>query len=109
MTAYNSIDWCFLFDTIQILNFPEQFIHLIQQCVGSARYSVILNGSLEGFFPGGRGLRQGDTISPYLFLLFMEDFSALFQFRVGQGDFSFHPKCRPLNIINLAFGDVCLS
>ncbi|KAG5547389.1 hypothetical protein RHGRI_013168 [Rhododendron griersonianum] len=65
MKAYDSVDWFFLFDTMRIMGFPALYIHWVRQCVTTVRYSVVINGSLEGFFQGQRGLRQGDPISPY--------------------------------------------
>lgn len=87
------------------MGFPTLFVHWVRQCVCTAKYSVVINGSLEGFFQGKRGLRQGDPISPYLFLIVMEAFSALLSFRVGLGQFSYHPRCRGLNLHHLVFAD----
>ncbi|KAL0286394.1 UNVERIFIED_CONTAM: hypothetical protein Sradi_7149200 [Sesamum radiatum] len=71
-----------------------------------ASFSVSLNGAIHGFFKGGRGLRQGDPMSPYLFVLVMEVGSALLRYRVQQSpQFQYHWKCKDLGLINLCFAD----
>lgn len=105
MKAFDSVDWEFLFDTMTYMEFPSLFIHWIRQCVSSAKYSVVINGSLEGFFPGQRGLRQGDPISPYLFLIVMEAFAAILKCKLLHGSFPYHPECRALDLCHLAFAD----
>lgn len=52
-----------------------------------------------------RGLRQGDLISPDQFLKVMGAFTALLHYRVNQGPFSYHPKCRSINLTHLIFAD----
>lgn len=68
-------------------------------------FSIMINGGLVGYFPGARGLRQGDSISPYLFLLVIEAFSSLLTQNIGTGDFQYHPKCQSLGISHVAFAD----
>ncbi|XP_058216683.1 uncharacterized protein LOC131327544 [Rhododendron vialii] len=77
----------------------------VKSCVCSVRYSVVINGSLEGYFQGKRGLRQGDSLFPYLFLFVMEAFTALLHSRVDMGPFNFHPKCRSIGLTHLVFAD----
>lgn len=89
---------------MQVMGFPSRFTYWVQQCVCSAKFSVIINGSLEGYFQGKRGLRQGDPISPYLFLIVMEAFTALLHYRVNQSP-SYHPKCMSINLTHLVFAD----
>ncbi|KAL0294053.1 UNVERIFIED_CONTAM: hypothetical protein Scaly_3129800 [Sesamum calycinum] len=61
-------------------------------------FSVSLNGSIHGFFKGGRGLRQGDPMSPYLFVLVMEIWTLLLRFRIKEAaDFQYHWKWLKVN------------
>ncbi|KAG5564631.1 hypothetical protein RHGRI_000728 [Rhododendron griersonianum] len=106
MKAYDSVHWDFVLDMMRVLDFPAQFISWVQVCITSPMFSVVINGELKGFFPGQRGLRQGDPLSPYLFLLVMEGFTALLQYKIDQSSgFIYHPKCKPLNITHLIFAD----
>ncbi|KAL0385731.1 UNVERIFIED_CONTAM: hypothetical protein Sradi_2967400 [Sesamum radiatum] len=75
------------------------------ECVSTSSFSVALNGSLHGFFPGKRGFRQGDPMSPALFLLSMEFFSRLVKRRTSDLEFNFHLKCEKLKITHLLFTD----
>ena len=67
--AFDSISWDFLYSTLEYYNFPKGFIKWIQVLNNNIFASFIQCGTLSEFFPIKRGCRQGDTISPYLFIL----------------------------------------
>ncbi|KAL0287047.1 UNVERIFIED_CONTAM: Retrovirus-related Pol polyprotein from type-2 retrotransposable element R2DM [Sesamum radiatum] len=93
--AYDTVEWDFLFATLRLFGFPAVFIRWIEECVTSAHYLVVVNGGVHGFFAGARGLRQGDPMSPYLFVLVMEVLQMILQQFIDQdGQFLYHWRCR---------------
>ncbi|CAH9115366.1 unnamed protein product [Cuscuta europaea] len=103
--AYDTISWDFLQNALQGLGFPEKFIAWIMECVTTASFSVSLNGLLYGHFKGKRGIRQGDPMSPLLFVMCLEYFSRMLNLRTKGPNFNFHPQCASLGISHLAYAD----
>lgn len=101
MKAYDSLSWDFLFNVMKMMNFPERYIGRTKNCVTTAQFSINLNGLLVDYFPSEKGLRQGDPIAPYLFILAMEMFSMLFDWNIK--GFDYHPKCRDLKLNHIKF------
>src|SRR4051812_10948570 len=87
------------------MQFPEQFIKWIKECLVSPMFSINFNGKPVGFFKGNRGLTQGDPLSPYLFVLCMQIFSELLMKAVSEGAVAYHPRCSRLQLTHLCFAD----
>jgi len=87
------------------LKFPQQFMKWVMACLTSVTYIMQMNGHQGGEFIGGRGLKQGDSLSPLLFVLSMEYFSRLMKKASSQPEFTYHPHCKDLKLTHLLFAD----
>ncbi|RVW55159.1 LINE-1 reverse transcriptase-like [Vitis vinifera] len=84
--AYDSINWQFLLKVMQKMGFGSKWIGWMWNCISTVKYSVLVNGVPAGFFSSTKGLRQGDPLSPYLFIMGMEVLSVLIT-RAAEGGF----------------------
>jgi len=75
--AYDRVEWNFLEAVMERLGFEVKWVNLVMKCIRTVTYAILVNGSPVGNIRPSRGIRQGDPISPYLFLLCAEALSAL--------------------------------
>ncbi|RVW97682.1 putative ribonuclease H protein [Vitis vinifera] len=91
------------------VGFGSKWLGWMWSCISTAKFSVLVNGVSVGFFPSSKGLRQGDPLSPYLFVMGMEVLSNLIKRAVERG---FLSGCRirgggrqPVHVSHLLFAD----
>jgi hypothetical protein len=75
--AYDRVEWKYLQGIMLKLGFHEAFVSLIMRCVTTVSFSVKVSGVPTQVFRPTCGIKQGDPISPYLFLLCSEGLSCL--------------------------------
>ncbi|XP_074288459.1 secreted RxLR effector protein 78-like [Silene latifolia] len=103
--AYDSIEWSFVEEMLRALKFPQHMITLLMNCITTPSFSIALNGEVFGFFPGKRGLRQGDSLSPLIFTLCLEYLSRTLMVTQRHPKFRFHLLCKRIELSNLCFAD----
>ena len=104
--AYDTVNWEFLKQILIKFGFHGKMVEWIYTCVSSSSFSICLNGEIKGYFKGGRGLRQGDPISPYLFTLVMEVFTLIMANKISNApNFKYHLGCKDMKLSHLCFDD----
>jgi hypothetical protein len=104
--AYDRVEWSFLEETMKRLGFADRWRQLIMMCVTTTQYAVVVNGEPCGNILPTRGLRQGDPISPYLFLLCAEALSSMLSWANREGALTGVPTSkRGPHIGHLFFAD----
>ncbi|KAL9670846.1 hypothetical protein QQ045_008405 [Rhodiola kirilowii] len=86
--AYDRISWRFILKMMTAMGFSEAWNDLIYRNISNCWYSVVWNGSSHGFFKSNKGVRQGDPLSPSLFILGMEYLSKLINEDIRKGNLS---------------------
>jgi hypothetical protein len=92
--SYNRVEWNFLEAVMVQMGFNRRWVDLIMMCVKSANFAILVNGTLTGRIYPSRGIRQGDPISPYLFLLCAEALSTLLTRADTSGDLTGVPTSK---------------
>ena len=109
MKAYDCVEWNYLEAVMLKLGFRRAWVNKIMACVTTVSLSVLVNGERTEEFKPSRGIRQGDPISPYLFLLAVEGLSCLLR-HAGSNENAkglvVAPSALPVN--HLLFADDCL-
>lgn len=71
--AYNRLEWSFIDESLRDAALPEELISLIMRMVSTGACRLIWNAEKTDMIKPTRGLRQGDPMSSYLFVLWMEN------------------------------------
>ncbi|XP_028776836.1 uncharacterized protein LOC114733531 [Neltuma alba] len=104
--AYDRLRWSFVMDCLEELRLPSWMIALIKECLSSSHMHLVWNGERACSFKPSRGIRQGDPLSPYLFVIAIERLAHLIQAEVVNG--VWHPfrlKKNGTPISHLFFAD----
>ncbi|CAH9135062.1 unnamed protein product [Cuscuta epithymum] len=103
--ACDTVSWGFLDRVLRQIGLPDMFVNWIMECVSTSSFSISINGVLHGWFEGKRGLRQGDPMSPMLFVICLEYLSRMLDIKTSVLTFCHHPLCFKVKISHLAYAD----
>nr|GEX03201.1 putative RNA-directed DNA polymerase, eukaryota, reverse transcriptase zinc-binding domain protein [Tanacetum cinerariifolium] len=103
--AYDTVRWDYLLDVLEAFGFGHTWCNWIPGTLSSARASVLVNGSPSKEFSFHCGLKQGDPLSPFFFILIMESLHLSFSQAVDEGVFKGVQLNRSLSISHLFYAD----
>ncbi|KAA3487156.1 reverse transcriptase [Gossypium australe] len=107
--AYDRVEWDFVKQVMIKMGFAKDWVGLIMKCITSVSYAVNINGCRGRSFQPTRGLRQGDPLSPFLFLFCSEGLSSLMRSAKDKGLVrGARASRRGPEISHLLFADDCM-
>ncbi|GJT85373.1 RNA-directed DNA polymerase, eukaryota, reverse transcriptase zinc-binding domain protein [Tanacetum coccineum] len=103
--AFDSVRWDYLDEVLKKFGFGDRWCGWIHSCLRSSRGSILVNGSPTKEFQFHKGLKQGDPLSPFLFILIMESLHLSFQNVVNAGMFKGVSIGSNLHLSHLFYAD----
>ncbi|CAJ2641645.1 unnamed protein product [Trifolium pratense] len=103
--AYDTVNWNFLEYMMRRMGFDQHWLEWMRACIFNSSMSVLVNGSPTEDFLVGKGLRQGDPLSPFLFLIAAEGLTRLMQKAVDNSSFHGFKVRDDLHFHTLQFAD----
>ena len=98
--AFDRLEWNFIVGALARKGLHSHFINLIHSCISSPTFSVVINGQPFARFRGNRGIRQGCPLSPYLFVLAINELSIALQEAMSANclaGITLGPNCPPIH------------
>src|SRR4051812_36058427 len=83
--AFDRMSWKFIDDTLREVHIPEKMIESIMLIISTSQCRLLWNGEVTDIIKPSRGFRQGDPLSPLLFVLCMERLRHMIQAKVNEG------------------------
>lgn len=81
--AYDSLSWNAILATLTKMKFPGRWINWIKVCISKVSFALLINKSPSNWFNSTRRLRQRDPISPYLFILIVQNLTSMLNFAMA--------------------------
>ena len=106
--AYDHVNWGFLIYMLDHCGFPKKWRRWVSFCISTVKFSFLINGTPYGFFKSSKGIRQGDLLSPLLFVIVMDAFSKMLDKVVRNGlmsRVSVGPMGNSLQVTHLLFAN----
>ena len=92
--VYDRVEWPYLEAVMRRMGFTKKWINLMMLCMKTVTYSILVNGEPQGLIRTTRGIRQGDPLSPFLFLLCTEGLHGLISQAATEGELHGFSLCR---------------
>ena len=92
--AFDRVEWTFLLQLMEKMGFNGRWVNLISECINTVTYSIPVNDEPKRNIVPSRGIRQGDPLSPYLFLLCSEGLNSLIQHAINEDKIRGYSLCQ---------------